>query len=148
MNNFLKPGLVVLATAFVLYTQYHFRSTRPTSPEPLSYPSRCPQKIPEDPHGPIFIFGHEFEENEVREWYAKVKPYYVCTKKKIIRINKEQGDPLTYGQFVLALQKGYYFPELKGAGCLSDGEKLLLKQKSFGRRIKHSDSRHITVHIR
>ncbi len=83
-----------------------------------------------DKKGVVCVFGHEFKETAVRQWFQKVEGRY-CYKEGIVyAAGTAPGYPLTYDQFVCALKLGYHFPELKGEGIQSDGEQTILVHES------------------
>lgn len=119
---------------FVLGVQLHHRAVCPVRPVAAARPAAGAPSP--DGSGLVTIFGHEYSESEVRGWFGQVCGKYCLCGGQLVPAHLAQGAPMTYEAFVRALKSGFYFPELKGAGVRSDGERVVLKHKPLG-RVRH-----------
>jgi len=74
----------------------------------------------------VKIFGREYERPELESWYTRVESGYRVWKGRVYPAGYLVGSPMSYREFVAALQTGHYFPELRSEGVLSDGERPIL----------------------
>lgn len=122
--------VALLGTAVYVNQDRLFPMIRPAPPPPA--PTPAPKTT--DRPGVVTVFGHEYDESLVRSWYGKVAGQYGWSSGAVYAVDTAGTEPMTYEYFVQALKKGYYFPELEGAGVRSDGERVILIQKRLSRK--------------
>ncbi|MFH0952707.1 MAG: hypothetical protein V1873_00075 [Verrucomicrobiota bacterium] len=123
--------VLVLLALFVVGVQLHHRGLLPGQTRKQATKPCSP--FPPDKAGTVTIFGHEFSQADVEAWYSKVTGRYCWNDGAVFAVGTGSGQPLTYRQFVCALKQGFYFPELKGVGLKSEGERVVLTHESLSR---------------
>lgn len=123
----MRTGLISAATltaaAFVTMVQYEHHQEYPLTPGHVEM--KLGKTQTENPEA-VWIFGHAYPPEQVQTWYASIEGKYCTYGDRIYSAGSVPGAPVSYPQFVLALQQGFYFPELAGAGVRSDGEREIL----------------------
>lgn len=116
----MRTGLIastVLATAAIVATvQYRHHRAYP-DPAGLTADSKSSVEVHSDY---VWIFGKAYPTVQVQIWFSKVEANYCSYGDRLYKSGTVPGKPLSYDEFVLALQQGFFFPELAGAGVRSD----------------------------
>jgi hypothetical protein len=132
--------LIVAVVVWVQFRQQDFFSPGPDT-------SGAKPAWPQDKAGTVAIFGREFDEPLVREWFSKVDGRYCYRSGMVYAVGSAPGEPMGYQEFLAALKLGFYFPELGGAGVKSDGETVILTHKHLRKKPRRANSGQTVVHV-
>lgn len=110
MKAGLMAGTLLATAAFVITVQYRHQRTYPEPAALLTESRSLEDREPVD----IWIFGRAYPESRVQAWFAKVEAKYCSYGDRLYKAGTVPGKPMSYDEFVLALQQGFFFPELAG----------------------------------
>ena len=130
MKASLLTGAAV-AVAFVSAVQYQHRTEYPLNKGHMEV---SVQQAELDTDADVWIFGHAYPASQIRSWYSRIDGNYCVYGDRVYDIGTVPGEPISYPQFVFALQQGFYFRELAGAGVRSDGDQEIFSYRLFSSR--------------
>lgn len=137
--------VLLVVVALVIWVQFNQQGFFSPGQNAGNHPAE--PAWPQERAGTVTVFGHEFDETDVRQWYSKIEGRYCYRSGMVYAVGTAPGEAMEYEQFLAALKLGFYFPELEGAGVKSDGEKVILTHEHLRKRPKPVHKNKTAVHI-